>query len=378
MAITITGDTGGPLVGNSFTFTGGSTGLSFNGSGTTETLLFAGITANNGIINLGTDATDNTINIGTNASSGRAINIGNTIGTTNLIEKVGGNYSVDGTGSSNFSIGLDTTTGSLTLGGTAQSGSITLGNSSASNVVNIGSGSGNTIINLGIGSSSNPITIGSPTSGNGSIQLNSSGINVGINGVAGIAVSNKNYVSIDTVTGQLGSDSGPSGTGTLVLIQTISPVTNVLSVEFTTGITPTYNNYLLVVSSITGLPPASVSINTNLLLQLSVDGGATYITTNYATGGGFQVFLQSFALPTDQFVGSSIINLINLTSGSGYISSTGATSAYNIGNPAASDTFPFGFYTIPSSLVVNAFKIVPEAGSPTWSAQSISLYGYII
>ncbi len=36
--ITITGDSGGSLTGNSFTFTGGSTGLTFSGSGSTETL----------------------------------------------------------------------------------------------------------------------------------------------------------------------------------------------------------------------------------------------------------------------------------------------------------------------------------------------------
>lgn len=37
-SITITGDTGGGLTGNSFTFTGGTTGLVFNGAGSTETL----------------------------------------------------------------------------------------------------------------------------------------------------------------------------------------------------------------------------------------------------------------------------------------------------------------------------------------------------
>jgi hypothetical protein len=37
-SITITGDSGGGLTGNSFTFTGGTTGLTFAGSGSTETL----------------------------------------------------------------------------------------------------------------------------------------------------------------------------------------------------------------------------------------------------------------------------------------------------------------------------------------------------
>lgn len=37
-SITITGDSGGGLTGNSFTFTGGTTGLTFAGAGSTETL----------------------------------------------------------------------------------------------------------------------------------------------------------------------------------------------------------------------------------------------------------------------------------------------------------------------------------------------------
>src|SRR5579859_737896 len=51
-SISITGNTGGALTGNAFTFTGGTTGLSFGGSGTTETL--SGTLA---IANGGTNAT---------------------------------------------------------------------------------------------------------------------------------------------------------------------------------------------------------------------------------------------------------------------------------------------------------------------------------
>ena len=46
--ITITGDTGGPLTSNTFTFTGGTTGITFNGSGTTETLEGTLVVANGG------------------------------------------------------------------------------------------------------------------------------------------------------------------------------------------------------------------------------------------------------------------------------------------------------------------------------------------
>jgi hypothetical protein len=47
-SITITGDSGGGLTGNSFTFTGGSTGLTFAGAGTTETLGGTLVVANGG------------------------------------------------------------------------------------------------------------------------------------------------------------------------------------------------------------------------------------------------------------------------------------------------------------------------------------------
>jgi hypothetical protein len=47
-SITITGDSGGGLTGNSFTFTGGTTGLTFAGAGSTETLGGTLVVANGG------------------------------------------------------------------------------------------------------------------------------------------------------------------------------------------------------------------------------------------------------------------------------------------------------------------------------------------
>ena len=46
--ISITGDSGGALTANSFTFTGGTTGLTFSGAGTTETLTGTLVVANGG------------------------------------------------------------------------------------------------------------------------------------------------------------------------------------------------------------------------------------------------------------------------------------------------------------------------------------------
>jgi hypothetical protein len=380
MAITITGDTGGPLTGNSFIFTGGSTGLTFNGSGNTETLVFSGITANNGIVNLGTDSTDFAINIGTGASSGRTITIGNMIGTTTIVEEVGGNYSVDGSGSSNFSLASSATTGFVTIGGTAQSGTITLGNSTAANTVNIGIGTATTTINIGTGSGTNPITIGSTTSGNGSISLNSIGSSVALTGVAGVSVANKNYVSIDTVTGQLGSDSGPSGSATLVLIQTISPITNVTSISFTTGITSAYNNYLLVMNSI-DLSSSVTALDKSMIAQISVDGGATYITTGYGFSAiGLFVFQVDVGIggPTEHEVaGSSTNTLNNFTSGSGYVSNNGSAICSDITDPLGPSVAAAGGIYLTPSTIVNAFRITTNDGTVLWSAQSISLYGIV-
>lgn len=93
-SISITGDTGGALTGNSFTFTGGVTGLSFGGSGSTETLTFAGITANGGTVSLATDATNSTVNIGTGAGA-KLVTLGSTNGASSLALKYGtGNFSM--------------------------------------------------------------------------------------------------------------------------------------------------------------------------------------------------------------------------------------------------------------------------------------------
>jgi len=60
-SISITGNTGGALTGNAFTFTGGTTGLSFGGSGTTETLSGTLVVANGGTNATSFATTDGTI-----------------------------------------------------------------------------------------------------------------------------------------------------------------------------------------------------------------------------------------------------------------------------------------------------------------------------
>jgi hypothetical protein len=376
--ITITGDTGGPLTGTSFIFTGGATGLSFNGAGSTFTLTFSGITANNGDVSLGTDAADFAINIGTDATIGRTINIGDTIGSTSINKLVGGNYTVDGNGSSNYTVFPSVTSGNILIGGTAQSGLILLDGGNVSNTMNIGVGTGTTMINIGTGSASNPISIGADTSRTASVDLNIGGANVTMTGVASVVVANKEYVTINTVTGQLGSDLGP--TDSLVLIQTLLGLSGVTSVAFTTGITSAYNNYLLVMNSI-DLSSSVTALNKSMIAQISVDGGATYITTGYGFSAiGLFVFEVSVGGggPTEHEVaGSSTNTLSNFTSGSGYVSNNGSAICSDITTPSEpAEASAGGIYLTPST-IVNAFRITTIDGTALWSAQSISLYGYI-
>jgi hypothetical protein len=292
-SISITGNTGGALVGNAFTFTGGTTGLSFGGSGTTETLTFAGITANGGTVSLATDATTSTINIGTGAGAKTS-----TVGSTN-------------------------STSSLTLN----------------------SGSGGIIAT----------------------------------GVAGIAVANKNYVSINTSTGALGSDAGP-GPGALVLIQTKTAISGVASVQFTSGITTTYNDYLLVIRSLT-IPSSVLPLDKTVIVQISTNGGSSYITSGYAAGSttGLEVIQVEAGIggPTmDEILASSSNTLNNFTSGFGYVSNYGLVTGYDLTTSTYAPGSGEGLYLTPST-VVNAFQITTNNGTSLLSAASISLYGYL-
>jgi hypothetical protein len=87
-SISITGNTGGALTGNAFTFTGGTTGLSFGGSGTTETLSGTLVVSNGG-----TGAATLTgvlVGNGTSAVTGNAVTNHNVLvgGTSNAITSV--------------------------------------------------------------------------------------------------------------------------------------------------------------------------------------------------------------------------------------------------------------------------------------------------
>jgi hypothetical protein len=159
-SISITGDTGGALVGNAFTFTGGTTGLLFNGGGTTETLGGTLIVSNGGtgratltnhgiLIGAGTTAitqsavgATNTVllgNTGADPSFGTVpnaaltnssitLNNGNNItfsGTTPL--SLGGTGSANLTGTTNHAVQIGNSSGSLTSVAVGTTGQVLTG-----------------------------------------------------------------------------------------------------------------------------------------------------------------------------------------------------------------------------------------------------------
>ncbi len=218
--VTITGDTGLPITSATFAFHGGTTGLSFNGAGTTFTTTFAGITANAGIVNLGTDNTNFAINIGTSGT--RGISIGNNTSTTSLLFIAGSNGLVfRSTGG--IAIGQLMTNGTLTIGNNTMTGNINIADSSSSQTLNLGpnGGSGSGIVNISTtsganqtvhiadGTVSNTVTLGSFT-GTSTTTLNSGSGGLITTGVVGVTTGSPLITTVDSVTGQLGSQAVPT------------------------------------------------------------------------------------------------------------------------------------------------------------------------
>lgn len=292
-SISITGDSGGALVGNAFTFTGGTTGLTFSGAVATETLGGTLVVSNGGtgnttftaysVICAGTTATGQFQNVSGVGTSGQVLtsngagmlptwqsgggggisqidgDSGSATGSTitfTATPTAGSTISFDASGASvvfnvsdasdNTLFGLSAGNGSIsgsantgfgtvsltgltsgsfnTAVGMASAGSIqdgtantAIGYQALSQLV---SGNGNVIIGQGSGTSyttneSNNIIIGTAILGTAAesavTRIGEGQSECYISGIATVSVSNKEYVTIDTTTGQLGSDSGPSG-----------------------------------------------------------------------------------------------------------------------------------------------------------------------
>lgn len=279
-SISITGNTGGALTGNAFTFSGGTTGLSFGGSGTTETLTFAGITANAGVVNLATDATDNAVNIGTSASAGRTITVGNSVGTSRVLL-------VGGSGSSAWT----TANGGITI--TTGTGNLVLSNDATNNTLSIGAGAGVKTVVLGSGNTTSTTTI---DCGTGGLFLGT-GANAHATTVG--SVNTTSSTAIQSGSGQLtivstnGAMTISSGTGAMAIsgdaaATTVTLGTGAAVKTLTVGSTNTTSATTLqcgsgqmLIQSTNGAFNVTSGTGT-----MSIANDATAQTVNIATGAG--------------------------------------------------------------------------------------------
>ena len=169
--------------------------------------------------------------------------------------------------------------------------------------------------------------------------------------------------------------------GQLELIET-QTVSSVSAVEFTDLQESTYNVHFVTVNdfTISTTGPASV------LMQLSTDGGSSYISSGYqyanqagTTAGTFTEFKST----SSAYIFLSYSGINNSTNrnhnGYFYIYNAGDSSKYtfltkqSFGVYATSDTMMFGSSVYPTANTVNAFKIF--MASNTIGTATISLYG---
>ena len=150
---------------------------------------------------------------------------------------------------------------------TAANSAITL--NSGTNNVNISTDSSATTVNIGTGAAAKTATIGS-TNTTSVLTLNSGSGGIKTLGVASVAVANKNYVTINTSTGALGSDAGPT-VDQMVLIST-QTASNSANLNFT-GITNAYGAYFIRISAIEPTPGGS------LQMLFSNNNGSSYLSS---------------------------------------------------------------------------------------------------
>jgi hypothetical protein len=217
---------------------------------------------------------------------------------------------------------------------------------------------------------SNPITVGQ--GGTGDSTLTAYAVICGgttstaaLQNVSGVGTSGQVLVS-------QGASALPQWTtastgGNLVLIQSIAASSSA-TISFTTGITTTYNSYTFILSGV--LPATSTA---QLLLQLSSNGGSSYISSGYNSGHFYSAYNSTtnnnvqattsfFISPALATTGgySGIINCYNVTSSlyptqcsTATINSTAlSTTAFGVGG---------GYY--PTLVTVNAMQFSMSSGN---------------
>ena len=327
-SISITGDTGGALTGNSFTFTASGIGLSFGGSGTTETLsgtlklanggTNANLTASNGgifystasagAILAGTATADQVLLSGSSTTPAWSTATYPATTTINQLLYSSANNTIGGVTAGDYGVLISSSSGVpswLANGTTGQiltattSGTPSWENAAASGITTIdgdsGSVTGSTVTISGG-------TTGLTTSGSGTTMDLTGTLIVG-NGGTGVATMTTAYAPVcagTTATGNLqvastglstsgyvltsnGASALPSfkapSTGALVQVGTTQTANNSASISFTSAISASYNTYLLNFSNVY---PASN--NEPLQMVISTNNGSSYITSSYQAG----------------------------------------------------------------------------------------------
>jgi len=164
--------------------------------------------------------------------------------------------------------------------------------------------------NVGVASESNVIRIG--TQGTSVGQQNQ----CYVAGIVGNTVSNAEYVTVNSSTGQLGVASVPSGTLVLIQSQTAS---NVANLTFNTGITSTYNNYLFTFNNVISNDAGGRKF------YCQVFSGGSWQTANYFSGNWYQFYTGSSGNNSDT---TQIIIAINETNVQ--VGVTGQLQFYNV------------------------------------------------
>lgn len=170
-----------------------------------------------------------------------------------------------------------------------------------------------------------------------------------------------------------------SNSGNLVLIQT-QPASNSASINFTTGITSSYTNYILKINNY--LP---VQTNQRLNLLYSTDGGNTWLSSGYLSANSFTntstpgTWTGSTSATTSVILMGAVDNSYGTGAGE-YTLYDLATGAY----PKVSGVACYGLsstcvrallFSASSNVNINALQIIAGAGNIT--SGTFSLYGVV-
>ena len=168
-------------------------------------------------------------------------------------------------------------------------------------------------------------------------------------------------------------NAGGGGSGNLVLIQS-QTVSGAASINFTTGIGATYNDYLIKIDGVSSSMDADI-----LNLLVSQNGGSTYLTTGYSNA--YWNFTQSASGASPSSTSFFLVYVVDI--GTLIFGQFTLYSLFNGNNPNiwGSSTFPQGGNGIfgisagfTTNTVVNALQVIFTSGTITGT---VKLYGIV-